>query len=534
MLQFREFHRVINLAQLLFLVGKRLVKLGFKYTIASSVIVFWALLVDVLGADLLGRFFGESPRLKAALVPGVVALFTIGLGHTLIGISNLFSSERILLADANAMNQLEDRKKARVRHHLEVLWDRVYRYETRLRYDGSAQEHEQQRIVEARQGLREWIDRLEPRLQEHFGIARENKEDFVLHVAAFAPLSDELQRSREGFLVSAEFAVQNDLSQKLQRAISGVDLSLLEDWYDGAYFNINDCKLKQQFAAHNTLRAIRRQVGLSWQTRVREALSGYPNPMWYTLTMNKLAMQAGTLINRFNEKYVTEHEPPYFDAQDFLWPVEEEDRLFRERFSQQGEQVLNDLRQARQQLIRGIFSNSPYRAAAHLLRMFGKDFRNAFKLRIQVDAPFCGGVLAENPVSELENLQDVLQHVIFSHRQARRAFNRGQERLKQTDSFVQHYLPHVWRDPLLLRAVRTGLFMNQGNTLTTMGQDPAAATRLVNETIVPAAAKWNEKIQCLRVHYELTRLQLLDYWEMIREQGQYPVANTLATRNVAE
>ena len=127
----KDYKRVIGVAQVFYLAGKSLKRQGMKYTMAATFIALAAMFADTI-ADFFGGEF-LSRRFDAILLPAAVALLTFGLGSTLVGFSNLFSSEKILLADANAMNLMEDRKKADVEYHLEVLWNRVFKYEAKLK-----------------------------------------------------------------------------------------------------------------------------------------------------------------------------------------------------------------------------------------------------------------------------------------------------------------------------------------------------------------------------------------------------------------
>ena len=106
MAKFTDYRRVIGVAQVLFLAGKWLKRKGIRYTSLAMVVAAGTIAADMA----LGSV--DVSKLKVVLLPGVIAVLTFGVGNTLIGISNLFSSEKLLVADANSMNLMEDRKKA--------------------------------------------------------------------------------------------------------------------------------------------------------------------------------------------------------------------------------------------------------------------------------------------------------------------------------------------------------------------------------------------------------------------------------------
>ena len=102
MLKWTEYKRVIGAPELLFVAGRTLKRQGVKYTTIAALIGIGAMVAELVG-NRLGYDFSVS-NVGAILLPAAVALFTFGLGNTLVAISNLFSSDRILMADANAMN----------------------------------------------------------------------------------------------------------------------------------------------------------------------------------------------------------------------------------------------------------------------------------------------------------------------------------------------------------------------------------------------------------------------------------------------
>ena len=345
MAKLQDYKRVVGISELFFLAGRGLKRQGIKYTTLAAALGAGLIITNIIGEKVFGYDIPVS-NVKALLIPTIIAILTFGVGNTLTGLSRLFSSQKILMADANAMNLLEDRKKARMTTHLETLWERVFKYEAQLIH-GNCSEEETEKIRKQRHEFRQKVRSWPGELKDHFGIDEDNLDEFVSHVAWFRPFCVRLEASREGFVVSAGHSLRNPLPQKLEQSLSGCDLSLLEDWYDGAYFTANDCKLKEQFAANRTIRGIRRQAGIPWAAQVKESMLGCPNPLWHSLTMKKMGMYVGGLIDRMNRRYVRSNEPTYFDAQDFLWKEAEADRLILRRFPENGPEVMRDLQISR-------------------------------------------------------------------------------------------------------------------------------------------------------------------------------------------
>jgi hypothetical protein len=519
----KEYRRVIRIPQMLYLVGMLLIRVGIKYTTLASVIAFGWIIVSLVGDQLgLLEHFGWEPKqpLRAAAIPALIAISTIGLGHTLKGLSNLFYSERLLIANANALALMKDCKKAELRWHLGVLWERVFNYESRIHAHHDIQD-ERERITSHRRSLVDTVERWHDDLKNHFGISEENIQAFVRHVASFQPLSSGVEATREGFITSAAFAIQNSLPQKFQTALTGVDLSMLENWYDGAFFTVNDDKLKEQYVANKALRDIRQRAGIRWWTRFRGTLMGHPNPIWFNLTMKKIGVGVGGLIEEWNRKYVKTTESNFFDAQDFLWLDEQRDQLIEERFGQQGKAILTELRTTRTDLFRRVFSDNWQSAGRQILGMFGPDYRRGLELRFKFDIEFCGGLLDQTPEKDVADLQILLQTAAYPPDKLEKEVTRAKINLKKVDAALRTIMPDILDAPPTLRTVRMGYHLNVFGLQKWATKDPERARYIISEFLLRAESRYSLKICLLRQFYELGRIQIISYARMIKHLGDY-------------
>lgn len=520
MIHLREYRRVIGAGQVLYLVGRRLKRQGVRYTTVAAVVGVGAILTDLAG----NRIFGydlQVNKLDAAMLPAVVAVLTFGLGHTLIALSNLFSSERILMADANGLNLMEDRKKADMRWHLEVLWERVFQYEARLR--GEDEESGDPAAVPGetccdRDQIRRMVERMDPDCRRRLGIDARNAEAFVEYIEAFRPVRAREGRTHEGFCASAGYALAQSLPQKVECSWIGFDLSLLEDWYDGAFFTANDTKLQQQFAAHQVIRHVRECVGLGWRAKVAEVLFGHPVPLWHALTMKKIGTRVGTLIGRMNRAHTRTGEPAFFNAQDFLWKHPTSDALVERVFGRAG---WEDLHVTRRALFREIFSPCRTTARAHIFRMFGADWRRALALRMCFDAEFAAGCLDATPTRDLERMEALFGPGICPVASVEAVGRRAAQVLVVGDEFLADYVPEALDQGLRHRAARIGWYLNTEQVRTAAVARPDRAAEIFRATILPCERQYTQRVCLLRQHYELTRLQLLSYVRMVEELGEY-------------
>ncbi len=472
MAKLKDYRRVVGLMQLVYLGGCWLKRQGVRYTGIAVFIAVCVVAIDVFG----DRFFGFKipiTKLGVALVPAIVAMLTFGMGNTLTGISNLFSAERLLMADANSLNLMEDRKKSDMAWHLEVLWERVFCYEVSMRIS----------------------------LKE---------DDSHLHVY-----------DKESFINTASMALKDAQHQKLQQVQCGFDFSLVEDWYDGAFFSKGDCKLKQQYAANSAIRGVRIKVGIPLAVKVKEALSGHPVPLWYNLTMNKIGMGVGSLIYKLNKRHVGRNEPDYFDAQDILWKDLQIDQLCREHFKDKGDEVLADLQESRCKMIRRIFSETTQEAHNQIFWMFGRDFRRAMTLRLSYDIEYAAGQLDDKPVEDIAEMEKIMHCKVFSASKAHRMIEAARKNIGQLNAFLECKLTDIADDPFKLRTAKIGFGLNRFEIQAMVNNSPAKAEGIFNEKILMAEPRYTRRLVMLRQHYELARMQLISYVRLVDDLGEY-------------
>ena len=246
-------------------------------------------------------------------------------------------------------------------------------------------------------------------------------------------------------------------------------------------------------------------------TRVKEALSGCPDSLWHLLTMKKIGMRVGSLINRMNMQYVGRTEPSYFDAQDFLWPEKETDNLVLTEFSQNREEVLQELQASRKTMVREIFSGHTKEAHNQIYRMFGRDYINALELRLNYDVEFSGGVLDYDPIDDISELEKAMLCSVYPRNKARKQMNKAKGKLKILEAFLSRNIPSLIENPLNLRTARICFYLDRFDIQKIVKGNPERAIAIIHDYIIPAERRYSQRICLLRHHYELTRLQLLSY-----------------------
>ncbi len=460
-----DYKRVLGLTDMLFIAGTYLKKRGIKFTGLAAIMTAGAVGVDALIKEYFNYDLPGVSTLNAALFTGALALITIGPGHLFTSIAKMLSSAKIEMADANALNLMEDLKKSNKDHHLKRLWDRVFKQE--------------------------------------------------------AELSPDTGISEEKFMKAATFSINNSLPQKYETSLTGFELFLLEDWYDGGFFNTDDKELREQFNAHDDIHDAREEVGIPLLSRMKIAVFGDSVPSWHTRTMRKVGIEVGIAMSEMNRKHTRETEPDYFDAQHFLWKHPKLDEMVLKDFPENGEEVLSELNQCRRTIIRETLSKDMKTAHNQVYWMFGQDFERALELILDFDVERAAGLDSHSVLEDIETLDGLMMCPTYPSEKAAAKTKTAMRHLEEIDAFIAEEAPEIAEDRQTLRAVRTGYHTNVHKIRKLVAKKPREAARVIREKIAPCIRKYTQTIRSVRIHYELTIIQLTSYVDLINVLGAY-------------
>jgi len=244
---FRDFRRLISLQDLLGRAGTTMMRKSPKATIWTAGITSSGYLASYLH---LPGFTG----FQALAAPFVVGGGMLGIGAGITYIPRTISKRLTAIAEANDLNLMEDYRKSQVMQHLDVLWDKVFWYESDIRYTPGERAAQREQIVADTKYVTNAVRGWDGAALERLG-ARSEKDidDIVMAIMTARPLSDDLERSREGFIISSVYALKHALPQSSQARQIGFRLNLYEDACDGAYFDESDVKLFEQYTRRSPI-----------------------------------------------------------------------------------------------------------------------------------------------------------------------------------------------------------------------------------------------------------------------------------------
>ena len=472
----RDVGRLISVRDVVYYIGDQLYKRSLRTTGVTAVVS----LLGYLGG-LLPGFETYNARVAIALPLLIGSSMLLG-GFVLKTIPTFLASRAMSVAEAQDLDLMEDYRKSQVAAHLDVLWERVFRFEWAV---GSAVSQIRDHPAEAPPDL------CLPKL----------------------PGESPDERGRREFLARARFALTRSQSQPCQRYHLGVDLRFLEDWYNGGYFDRQDMKLIEQFNGSATLDAIRREIGVGpWQSLEDFSLNLYQK-FWFRMITRAVAIHVGDAVTALNRR----HGADYFNAQAILWPGEED-----EAWVKQFPSAVEDIRERRRAILRDVFGEDPDTARRMLRRMLWPGWFLAAKLRAGYDPEYVIGSLGFSLVGDSEALA-------LSARRIQRFRNLAEQtQIDQSalDAWLARFRPELLRPEHAeaLRAARIAVHLRRERLrpmLWADSRDPQAAEAFIEHVVdtvdqgVRARQRYTDRLVALRVHHELTRLHHDEYLRLL-------------------
>ncbi|HUT45064.1 MAG TPA: hypothetical protein VMX36_02215 [Sedimentisphaerales bacterium] len=511
---FKDFRRLISPQDLLSRAGTVMMRKSPKATIWTAGITSSGYLSSYLG---LPGFTG----LQAIVAPFIVGGGMLGIGAGIKYIPRTISRKLATIAEANDLNLMEDYRKSQVLEHLNVLWERVFWYESDIRYTHEERLAELDRIIADKKYLRGEISGWNKGVLQRLGAGSEKDiDDIVMAIMTEKPLTDKIEMSREGYIISSIYALRHALPQSSQAKQIGFCLNLYEDACDGAYFDESDVKLFEQYIGNIALTNIKNEVGFGRLDAARQIAKKASWRFWFYLITRKIATGVGKAVRDLNECYHTN----IFNSQVLLWPGEENAEWMND-FTGAREKVLK----LRESIIRGVLGYHYENAAIMLDRMLLPCFEFATDLRLRYDPEYCDGSLDYVSEDKSINIKNNIINDLQAYGYRQKDINQMQEyaaKGKNDMSAFMDYLDtkghkRLFDDKLALRAVKIIYHVNK-NGIRKMFQDNRLAAHQANidHEINKAVAQkeiYSGKLTGLRLHHQLTMLQIAGYKNLAKE-----------------
>ncbi len=487
-----DIKALLDIPYILSSIGTFLWKNGLKRTSMIALLGYFVNLFTKV-------FFGKAV-LPYSGIAGFSIIFILAsiLGLFFKFIGNLLASKSMVVAQANFLNLLEDKKKAKRKKHLFHLWNTIFRDEAYLFYTQEEIEERRKEIEEYREKLISVLKNIPEDLAENYLNFDPKKDEdvysFLEEIDAFRPLSSRGKiMTEEEFMISSMFALTHPLRIDEEERLIGYDIKLLEDWYDGAYFTLNDNKLSEQMKGNAVLKEIKSMVEIPFFERIALSLINFNGKLWFKAIMKTIEIRTGRALIFLNEKY-----PGYeINAEHIFWP---DHNLLDNRM------IEADIKEVREKLLIEIFGETMDIAKRRLNRFQRRNFENVFSIRKRFDPDFLFKV-NEGYLKEMR-LDD------FRIRRELRNIKKQRSDLEE----VNNYFLKNFQD-LSVFEIRV-LLMAYLLNMEDIRYEFKKAKNISKEKIKRILSKkeeLNKKLITLKMHSELVRIEVKDYEDELRE-----------------
>ncbi len=465
-----DLRRLIAPLDVLYTIGNLIYRRSLRYTLLTAGIALIGIASNWLGLP------GFTVR-QAIMLPLLIGGLSLAFGTLLKVVPSLIASRLLTVAQASDLNLMEDYRKSQAREHLGTLWDRLFKYECRLR------------------------------------MAARASGGFNGGVRSGETESQALARARSDFFKRANIALTRHLPQIQQMHLVGLDLRYLEDWRDGAYLDRSDTKLIEQFNGSSTLLTARAEAGMTGlPAAILFDTRRLAQRFWFLFVTRMVAIQVASAVQRLNRKYDTD----LFNAQVLLWPGTEDDDWLKS-FEGAREEALRERRTS----IRRVFGADFQTARDVLDHMLYCCFAVSTELRMRYDPDYCDGSLDYDVLADLT-----------SEGRNRRDFQRAKGFVKQARrdlealaEFIEAHRPELLepRNTQALRSVRVAMHVDRHGLKRTLrkhrlqgaAQAPEEVCRLIDDAVAEEAV-CSRRIVAVRMHHELTRMSRKGYHKLIK------------------
>ena len=490
--------RVIGLSELFSFAGTWLTRRGKRFTSLATIIALGATLADILGDNFFGYQFPVN-KFEMATAPVLAASVTFGLGGSMRYAAKLLSGADRSSAEANSVCEIREIKQTpqATRKQAEDLWDRVGQYESMLANGNEAnRQQEVEYLSKCRSKLTSAINGLPDECLARFGVDILNRQEgvdkLVRHIEVANPLSSGIESSKEGFVESVVYALNEAMPQMEQEIRIGFDLSQIETYRNWEIF---ESKLSKEYTSNRFLKAAVRKANIPLLPDFKSTVKGFSNEVLKNLTRNKLYMMAGKGMNILNSR-LCGHA---FDAQPFIWMTDELKQQIRQVY---GEDILNIVLANRDSIRTQVFWDSA-RLRSHVYNCFDADYLRALKLRLGFDVEYAAGLLRQKPKDDIAEMSDlvgrkVLNDKILSQHQrhARRSLQESARYLSGLDDFAA-------------RAVRIAYYT---------GRDGKPKVKF-DHGDAALISQFSDEIVQTRIHEYLAREQVRTHCDLIEKLG---------------
>jgi|GEM_PF-6245656 len=489
--------RVIQIKDICVLAGTYLIRYGLRTLLPALALT----LTMLAGSKALG---GQESALP--FTPLFLASLLVLAGFGLKYVPKLFSKKQLTTAEARGFDQLELYRQARLPVLLDQLEKMVYRHEAKLTSTQETCDAEDRLIQQRREEIATHMEGISQDTLNWLGADRGSElvDPLVWH----RPLTDSVEASRSGFLISAHYGLTEPLSETATLAATGYDFSLLTDYLDGACFHISDSKLKEQYTGHPVIRAALkdcktgkrklprylRPTAWTRESDILYSVSQFWNAttekLWRSGICREVMVRSGRAFSEIDSAY----PKALITASSFLRPGDS-DNAYHRRFPG----LPDMLRDQGQQVLQSVLGNNRGDAFEMIDRMKMHSVIRAFTLRLSYDPEYVCGMIAPGFFEDAKELAAKEETIV--------KIKRYIDEIATEQEALASFAALSERTPLEIRALRVAWHVN----IHGFQERKEGAI----EDILREKESLSERLYYVRLHHSLALLDRKEYQHLL-------------------
>lgn len=488
---YADLKRILVVTEnLLYLAGRSLQRRAMR----NGVLITLAMSSNIVKTNYVGAQSLTGDQLTW-LLAGAFASYPAG--SLLLRVASFLSRDHIDAAAGGYLHLTSHYKQSRMRLHLEYLWREVFRHDPLQRAAGAGTAR---------------VPRPQPPPDEdHLGL-----------FPAPEDLGEDESRTRDRFVAVGLEALRSPLPMGVQSAGIGFHLGPVEDWYEKGFFSYEDFPAKG-FSRDPLIRRAWRLVESPHRVRLKQLVAAERAPsFWYAFTVRKFSSMLGKALGTLNADAERAGFPDYFDAQHFIWPSGALDEEVSRRFEAFGGHLERRLREMRRALVREVFSDDGVTARRHVMRMFSRDYAWIFLLRLRLDAAWAADRLDSGPGAELDAIEAAFSLVPVRRTRVRDLAASARTTLAALDPILEDPRSGA-PGPAALQLIEVAAHIDyRGLGSEVLAGNREAVWHLLNDPPTGALGDLGflrELLHRVQLFHALIKMQVLDYWSIVRRIG---------------
>jgi hypothetical protein len=490
--------RITGLSDVVAVGGNYLYRKGiqsFLFTIPTSV----ALLLHSKYTD---------AELYNALVPIAMSLGSVSIGGLAKLGPGMYRALRMGFAEGNESNLLAHYRQRQLPYILDELIEHAYFPESKVKFTP-------QQIANCTQTMESHFAHIKSALQQmdpetkSWAKLDDCLDEVVVDIAAARPIHNTASCSKLEILTELRSGLKDTKTQSQSFAETGYDISILEDWLDGAPFHERDKKLQNQLVGNVHLRQIQKLTAQSeylknFESTFDTICSGFMFGLYRKWVFRETLLKTAAAVIDVEEKFP---QATRINAESLLVPGD-----YANVYHRQFEGLSEYLAQKSQEIMRSVYGPTKQDAIDTVNRLTMYTCMESIGLRLKYDPEYagCNAAVSRTFIDDLATLG--VKHSHFENLEKRISFEQ-----KQYAHQIALFAPDA--NPEQVRALQIAHHINYRGITDELKS--YREKRAIYDSVLAQTTEFSERLVECRIMTTLSQIERKLYIDHVLALGNY-------------